>query len=86
VIHYNLVLSPWFIDREPPITYDLKAILGIEFQEAILHPEHDGAHLSRLVFQGKIEVAGTGKAEVGDFSFNPHVLELSLQEGLDLGS
>jgi hypothetical protein len=69
---------------QPSIPHDLKAVFGLEFQEPILHPEHDRADLGGFILQGAVKVAGAGNPEVGDLPLHPEVLKVPLQEALDL--
>ena len=69
----NLEFAAIFVDGDAAADNHLQAVGGAEAQQARGGAEHHDANLCVAIFQREVEMAGIGRAEVGDLAFHPRV-------------
>ncbi len=69
----ELELAAGLVDRDAATDEDGEAVGGAEAKELGLAAEEDDGKLGFAVFEGEVDVAGGGRAAVGDLTFDPEV-------------
>src|SRR5689334_14941612 len=85
VLGGDLQFAAAFIDGDAAADDDLHSVVGAEAQQPGLGAEHHDTHLRGVVFQGEVEVAGLGGAEVRNLAFHPGIAKLAFQAGANVG-
>ncbi len=82
----DLVLSARLIDRDRPAYQHGLPIGQRETDPARLALEHDRGQCGRRILEGEIEMARTGRAEIGDFTSDPYFANAGLEQIANSGS
>ena len=85
VLGLELQVAALVVDRHPAAGDDLQPVLGTEAQQPRLRAPHHHAQLGRTVFQGEVQVAGSGGTVVRDFAFHVNIGEGALHLGAHRG-
>ncbi len=83
IFRSDLQVPALFVDGDASTSDHLHAVLGTKTQQPRLRAKHHRTDLRIPVFQGEVQMAGPGRAEVGDFSFDPNVSIFALDVGAD---
>ena len=80
----NLIFAALFVNTDAAAHGDLQAVFGTELDAALLLLEINAFHLSAIVFEREVDVAGLGCAAVGDFALHTDVGKVFGEEVADL--
>jgi hypothetical protein len=81
----ELELAARFVDRYAAPDKDCEAVVGAKPKKLGLATEEDDGELGVGILEGEVDVAGRGRAAVGDLAFNPQVGVSGLDLAADAG-
>jgi hypothetical protein len=81
----ELELAALLVNADFAADADVEAVFWAEAEEDGLAAEEDYGELGFRVFEGEVDVAGGGWAEVGDFAFDPDVTEFGFDDFAGFG-
>jgi len=82
----ELELAALLVDGHLSADADVESVFGAETEKDGLPAEEDDGKLGFGVFEGEVEMAGGGWAEIGDFAFDPDVAELGFDKVAGFGN
>src|SRR5262249_43279011 len=80
VLAVDLILAARLVDGDLPACDDVGTVHGFELQISQRRAEHEALQLRSVVLQREIEMAVVPDLAVGEFTFDPHLEQLTLEE------